>query len=278
MAVTDLTPKGPLRMIDRESPVPYYYQLYEILRGAIEEGYWPPGSQLMTEAELCEYYGVSRATVRQTLAQLLSEGLIRKERGRGTFVAEPKIRERLAERLTGFYDDMVAQGLKPQTRVLRSGVVPASQSVGTLLGIPAGTPVVHLERLRMVSDEPILLVENYIPHELCPDLLEQDLENQSLYGVLARKYGLRPARGRRLIEAVAATARDAELLNIAHGAPLIYLKSVAYLADGRPVEYFEAKHRGDRARFEVEIVGADTPLEHAADLPPAWGINLDPRP
>ena len=141
MAVTDLTPKGPLRMIDLESPVPYYYQLYEILRGAIEEGYWPPGSQLMTEAELCEYYGVSRATVRQTLAQLLSEGLIRKERGRGTFVAEPKIRERLAERLTGFYDDMVAQGLKPQTRVLRSGVVPASQSVGTLLGIPAGTPV-----------------------------------------------------------------------------------------------------------------------------------------
>ena len=77
---------------------------------------------------------------------------------------------------------------------------------------------------------------------------------------------------------MAATARDAELLNIAHGAPLIYLKSVAYLADGRPVEYFEAKHRGDRARFEVEIVGADTPLEHAADLPPAWGINLDPRP
>lgn len=267
----------PDRRIDRGSPVPYYYQLYEILRDAIEEGYWPPGSQLMTEAEMCELYGVSRTTVRQTLAQLLSEGLVRKERGRGTFVAEPKIHERLVERLTGFYDDMVAQGFEPQTRVLSSGVVPASKTVGSALGIARGTPVIRITRLRMIEQEPILLVDTYIPYALCPNLLEEDLENQSLYGVLARKYGLRPARGRRFIEAVAATEKDAQLLNIPRGAPLIYLKSMTYVADGRPMEYFEAKHRGDRARFEVEIVHANSVPGGAVDLPPAWGIQKTPR-
>ena len=267
------------RTIDRNSPVPYYYQLYEILKDRIHAGLWPPGSQLPTEAEICQLFSVSRTTVRQTLSQLFSEGLIRKERGRGTFVAEPKIRERLVERLTGFYDDMVAQGLKPQTKVLRSGLVPASKSVADLLAVEPGTPLIRFERLRMVNNEPILLVDTYIPQTLCPQLLDENLEGQSLYAVLARKYGLQLARGRRVIEAVAATEKDAQLLGVPRGAPLVYLKSVTYLADGRPVEYFEAKHRGDRSRFEVEIIHAESyPSGEGGagawtDLPPAWGIQ-----
>ncbi len=98
------------RKIDKDSPIPYYHQLKELLRHRIQAGVWPPGSQLPTEAEICRMFGVSRTTVRQALSELLHEGLIRRERGRGTFVNKPKIRERLVERLTGFYQDMVAQG------------------------------------------------------------------------------------------------------------------------------------------------------------------------
>lgn len=264
--------------IDKDSPIPYYHQLKELLRHRIQAGVWPPGSQLPTEAEICRMFGVSRTTVRQALSELLHEGLIRRERGRGTFVNKPKIRERLVERLTGFYQDMVAQGLKPQTQVLKKGIVPAPGWLAEVLETKPGASLIHIQRLRMVNDEPILLVDTYIPRDLAPTLLEQDLENQSLYALLENRFGLRLARGRRYIEAVAATAKEAQLLKVRRGAPLLFLRSVTYLRDGRPLEYFEAKHRGDRSRFEVELIRTEDfssdaeGVVSAVDVPNAWGV------
>lgn len=273
---------SPIKGIDKHSPLPYYYQLREVLRDQIVSGAWPPGAQLPTEAEICRTFGVSRTTVRQALAELLNEGLIRKEKGRGSFVAEPKIRERLVERLTGFYEDMVAQGLRPETRVLEQGVVEASRAVASWLDVEPGSPVVRIRRLRMINQEPLLVVVSYLPHALCPGLEKEDLEEQSLYWTLEHKYGLKLARGRRFIEAVAATEQEAQLLGVRKGAPLVYLRSVTYLAEGRPVEYYEAKHRGDRSRFEVELIRvAAGPSRDGStlvsELPPAWGIRMGSR-
>lgn len=273
----------PLRGIDKESPLPYYYQLREALRDQILSGAWPPGTQLPTEAEICRTFEVSRTTVRQALAELLNEGLIRKEKGRGTFVAEPKIRERLVERLTGFCEDMVAQGLRPETRVLEQTVVPAPRAIASWLEMEPGDDVIRIRRLRLVQGEPLLLVTSYIPRQRCPGLAEDDLESHSLYELLEREYGLQLARGRRYIEAVAASDQEAQLLGVAKGAPLLYLRSVTYLTDGRPVEYYEAKHRGDRSRFEVELIRLPERLSHNGtaaeplDLPRAWGIRKDER-
>jgi len=113
------------RRIDRDSPVPYYHQVKDSLRDSILNSTWPPGTALPSEADICEVFGVSRITVRQALAELELEGLVRRERGRGTFVAEPKIRERIVGHLTGFYEDMTAQGLEPQTRVLNKSIIEA---------------------------------------------------------------------------------------------------------------------------------------------------------
>lgn len=271
-----------IKGIDKDSPLPYYYQLRELLRDQIVSGAWPPNTQLPTEAEICRTFGVSRTTVRQALAELLNEGLIRKEKGRGSFVAEPKIRERLMERLTGFYEDMVAQGLRPQTRVLEQGVVEASRAIASWLDVKPGSSVVRIRRLRMINQDPLLLVVSYLPHALCPGLEKEDLQEQSLYWLLEHKYGLKLARGRRFIEAVAATEQEAQLLGVSKGAPLVYLRSVTYLAEGRPVEYYEAKHRGDRSRFEVELIrlGADASGDDSravSELPPAWGIRMGSR-
>ena len=265
-------------MIDKDSPVPYYYQLREALRDRIVTGALAPGAQLPSEAEICRTFSVSRTTVRQALAELLNEGLIRKEKGRGTFVAQPKIQERLVERLTGFYEDMVAQGLRPRTKILERGVIAAPPSIAALLEMDSGSPVILIRRLRMVNNEPLLLVVTYIPQALCPGLLEEELEEQSLYSVLEKKYGLHLARGRRYIEAVAATEQEAQLLGVPRGAPLVYLRSVTYLADGRPVEYYEAKHRGDRSRFEVELIrmsssGEQGSAPSGSELPRAWDIT-----
>jgi GntR family transcriptional regulator len=113
---------------------------------------------------------------------------------------------------------------------------------------------VQIDRLRFVQDEPIVLVSTYLPHDSCPGLAEADLTQRSLYALLEEDYGIQIARGRRVLEAVPANEVEAEFLQVKKGAPLILLDSVSFLADGTPIEYFHALHRGDRSRFEVELI------------------------
>ena len=240
--------------VDRNSPIPYYFQVKEALRGHIENGDWQPGDQLPGEAELCQMLGVSRTVIRQAFKEMGYEGLIVREKGKGTFVAEPKIVESLAQKLTGFYQDMVEQGYTPITQVLKQEVVPASPKVAGHLDLKPDTSVIEIERLRFVEDEPIVLVTTYLPYALCPKILPEDLSRQSLYALLEKQHGLVLARGRRTLEAVPANEYEAHLLQIEKGAPLIMLDSVSYLEDGTPIEYYHALHRGDRSRFAVELI------------------------
>jgi GntR family transcriptional regulator len=240
--------------IDFHSPIPFYVQLWDFLRENIKQGVWRSGDQLPGEHALCEQYDVSRTVVRQALSELESEGLIVRRKGKGAFVVEPKIIESLAQKLTGFYQDMSERGLRTITQVLIQEVMPAPAKIARQLEIPVETPVVHLHRLRFVEDEPILLVTSYLPYALCSGLERIDLSNRSLYAYLEQSYGLVIARGRRRIGAVAANSEQAHLLRICPGAPLLSLDSVSYLADDTPIEYYHAVHRGDRSQFEVELV------------------------
>jgi len=173
------------------------------------------------------------------------------------------------QNLTGFYEDMMAKGLTPITQVLEQKLIPASKKVAAMLNLKEGDQVIKIDRLRSVGNEPILTVTTFIPYQICPGLLEEDLTNQSLYAVLEDRYKLEIARGRRTLEAISASEEDAKLLGIEEGEPLVLLKSVGYLEDGGPVEYFEAKHRGDRSRFEVELIRRRRPRGSIEEvLPP----------
>lgn len=240
--------------VDRNSPIPYYVQVKGALREHIESGNWQPGDQLPGEPELCQMFGVSRTVIRQALKEMEYEGLIVREKGKGTFLAEPKIVESLAQKLTGFYQDMVEQGYTPITRVLKQEVVSASPKVAAHLGLEPETPVIEIERLRFVQDEPIVLVTTYLPYALCPQILSEDLSRQSLYALLEKCHDLVIARGRRTLEAVPANEYEAQLLQVDKGSPLLMLDSVSHLGDGTPVEYYHALHRGDRSRFAVELI------------------------
>lgn len=242
------------KTIDFNSNIPYYIQLIDALRERIGSGDWNAGDQIPSEPDLCESYSVSRTVVRQALRELELEGLIIRRKGKGTFIAEPKISESLAQKLTGFYQDMVERGHKPVTLVLRHEVVPATEKVASYLRVVPGTSVIDVKRLRSVNDEPIVLVTSYLPYDLCPKLAETDLTDQSLYEFLENECGIMISHGRRYIEAVVANKAEANLLQVDVGAPLILLDSVSYLEDGTPIEYYHALHRGDRSRFEVELV------------------------
>ena len=241
-------------VVDRSSPVPYYHQLYERLVSLIQSGVLKPGDQIPTELEICQETGLSRSVVRQAIHDLVNEGYLERFRAKGTFVARPKLPERLVQSIAGFYEDSVARGQVPVTQVLDFDVRPASAQVAQKLQIGVGELVIYLNRLRFIEQEPIVLVATYIPRFLCPNLLNEDMSSQSLYRVLKERYGLVIVRARRSLEAVAATAEEAKLLEIEKGAPLLLLRSIGYLDDGRPLEYYVARHRGDRTRFDVELV------------------------
>jgi GntR family transcriptional regulator len=243
----------PLNRIDFDSNIPYYVQLIALIKANINQQVWKSGDQIPGEPELCVAYGISRTVVRQALKELELDGIITRRKGKGTFVSEPKISEGLVQKLTGFYQDMVERGLKPVTQVLRQEIVPANERVAKYLEIPQGMQVVEIKRLRSVSDEPIQIVTTYIPYTICPELATIDLSNRSLYEFLEKSCGIVLTRARRFVEAVAANEAEARLLKIERGSPLLMLDSISCIADGTPVEYYHALHRGDRSRFEVDL-------------------------
>lgn len=247
--------KPPPRLqVDRDNPLPLHVQLQQALSDSIRRRVWKPGQQLPGEPELCRTFGVSRTTVRQALNELARQGVLVREQGRGTYVAQPKLVGTAAQRLSGFHEDMTALGRPLVSQVLKQRVIAADDLVAERLDLRPGDPVVEIERLRLVEAQPVVLTTTYLPQGLCPGLETADLRRRSLYEFLHSECRRTLARGWRTIEAVAADSRQARLLATRKGAPLILLQSVSYLSNGRPIEYYFAFHRGDRSRFEVELV------------------------
>jgi GntR family transcriptional regulator len=238
--------------IDRSSLIPFYHQLKRLLLEQIDRDGSVPGDRLPSDHQLCERYQVSRTVVRQALTELEFEGVIVREKGRGTFLAQPKSSQGLVQSLTGLYEDAASRNMMLRSEVRRLATVPADASVAAEFGLPAGDPVVVLDRLRFIDDLPWVLVTTYLPAGLIPDLETEDLVNGSLYQVMDR-YGVRPVSGRRSVEARTANAALARDLQIARGGAVLLLSSVGSDRTGRVVEVFHAFHRGDRTRFDVAI-------------------------
>ena len=240
--------------IDRTSAAPLYHQLKQWLSTRIVSGELTPGTQLPGDYELSERLGVSRGVVRQALSELRHDGLVERERGRGTFVSKPKTSQGLIASLHGLAEDAALHGQRIDSTVLRLLESPTGDVVAERLGLDPGTPVVELERLRTLDGEPWVLTVTYIPLALVPGLAAHDFGGGiSLYALLRDAYGLEAHSATRSVEAAVTDAREAHLLRMRVGAPLLVLRSVSYGADGRPFEYFVARHRGDRSVFEVRL-------------------------
>lgn len=278
MTSAKVSPPLPGEWIDHDSPIPYYLQLKEAFLKQINDGKWNPGDQLPGEPELCRSLDVSRTVVRQALKELTYEGYVTRRKGKGTFVAYPKYTESAIQELSGFYKYMAEIGHPPISRVLKQGVVQASQTVASNLGLEPGADVIEIERLRFIRDEPLVLTTTYLPESLCPKLKNADLSRRSLYEFLETECQLVLATGHRTIEAISADEETATRLNVEKGAPLLLIHSVSYLRDGTPIEYYHSLHRGDRSRFAVELVRRserDPSFESISargiDLPPSGG-------
>lgn len=238
--------------LDKNSPIPLYYQLAELIRERVRSGALRPGDQLPSERELGEQAGISRMTARQALASLLREGVLVVRHGVGTFVAEPKLTYD-ALNLLGFTEETVRHGGVVGSRVLEQAVVLPPPAVATALELAPGEQVVRVVRLRSSGETPLLLETSCIPAALCPGLEREDLEAQSLYALLELRYGLRLGRARQTLEATVANEYERGLFGVRPGTPMLLLEGVVSLAaSARPVQFFTAVYRGDRLRFELE--------------------------
>ena len=238
--------------VTRELSSPLYDQLRGAILQMIESRGLCPGDLLPSEHQLCEDFKVSRTVVRQALAELDNEGLDRRVKGKGTFVGIPKISERLMHSLMGLYQDVEARGSVVVSDVLEHDTVAASKEVATFLGLTEGSPVMLLKRMRFVDKQPWALSTAWLPVEVGRHTVEADMTQESLYKVLERN-GILGTTGWRSVEAVLADETTAHYLECEPGSPLLKLKSVRRDARGVPFEYFEAFHRGDHSRFEVEL-------------------------
>ena len=240
--------------INRQSKLPLYYQLYEILRGDILSGKWRPGDMLPPESELIAQYQISRTTVRQVLDMLVNEGLIYRQRGRGTFVAHPSVEQALV-RIISFTEDMRQRGYRPGTEVLFSGVVRAPEEIARKLEIEPGEELARLDRLRLADGEPMSVEESYLVHRYCPGVLEGDYASSPLREALERDCGIRLVRARQVIRALLATPRLADLLSIKSESALLYIERVSYAQQNVPVEFLRIYYRADRYSLYNDLQG-----------------------
>lgn len=257
----------PEATIDRGSPVPFYFQLAELLEEEIVSGRWEPGSRVPSENELGTRYALSRTTIRQALARLEQEGLVSREKGRGTFVSDSRPRSWMIQSTEGFFgDELLRAGRAVESRVLRLERAGLPRWASDALGLPAGSQGMIVERVRSVDGLVALYVVNCLP-AFAAEAVAGLQAGDSLYRQLAEQGGITVAGGRRSLEAVGAGPKLAKLLEVDAGDSLAYIESVTWDEADRPIDCYRAWLRTDRMRLEIQVTAhpaTDTPLPYLA--------------
>lgn len=224
--------------------VPKYYRVKRSILDLIAD--LPQGSAVPTERELASRFETSRTTVRQAIAELVVDGRLHREQGRGTFVARPKLMQ--VRPLTSFSQDLDSEGWRPGSVVLDVQEVPAQGEACERLGVAPGSPIHRVERLRTASDEPIAHEIAHLPGPL-PGLAQRLEELSSLYRTLREAYGIEIVTVEDTVETMLANPLQADLLGVDTGLPMLLVHRTGWDATGRVVEWTRSVFRGDRFRF-----------------------------
>ena len=241
-------------MLDRHSPVPLYRQLQELLRQWIEAGHYKPGDTLPPVPDLESQFAVSRITVRQAIAELAQEGLLQSERGRGTFVREPKITQKLNQ-ISSWAETIQAIGMMPRTVEIQIEEVEPPTDVKLTIPVSADGTVIRIKRLRYANEEPMCTMINFIRSDYVPNLAREGLIGESLYETLEHRYNITLSHAEETVEATLADKQTAEKLKINKGDPLLVVTRVTYNQIDEPFEVVKVKSRADKYQYSAMLTG-----------------------
>ncbi|WP_285136824.1 GntR family transcriptional regulator [Microbacterium sp. lyk4-40-TSB-66] len=236
--------------IDRNGPIPLYFQVSSRLEAAIRSGEIPQGARLENEIAIGERLGLSRPTIRRAIQELVDRGLLVRRRGIGTQVVQGQVTRQVE--LTSLFDDLQQTHHTPGTSVLEHEVIPAPANVAEHLGLAEGADVLHIRRLRTADDSPVAILQNYFPADVT-DLTREELQERGLYQILrARGVTIRVANQR--IGARRAHDDEGRLLEIDRDGPVLLMERTAFDNAGRAIEYGLHIYRPDRYSFETTLV------------------------
>lgn len=241
-------------------PLPKYHQIYLVLREQLQEGRFADG--LPGELALMRQFGVARVTVRRALQELAGEGLIARERGRGTrpvAAARPATGDERAAgarnkttRLTGLLENLVSTSLNTTVRVLEVDTLPASSEVSQALRVAPGTPVQKAVRVRSTSEGPLSYITTWVPGDLARSFGKRELAKQPIL-LLLEASGVRVGGAQQTISARLADAQVASHLGVAVGSALLAVRRLIHDEQGRPVQWLHGLYRPDRYEYQMQL-------------------------
>ena len=238
--------------LDKDGFIPLYHQIQHALIARIHAGELSVGDCLPSEYELARSYQVSRITARQALNHLKSSGYAISQKGRGTYVAQPKLEKNIMH-LRGFTEDMKRRGIIPTSRLLEQSVLQAPASLAQELRVGALSPVLRIRRLRIGNGTPMALEESHVPLKHYPGLERISFAENSLYAVLRDEYGVRAAWADEVLEASPATREESELLSIPKGAIMLSISRVIMTTAEIPIEVACSRYCGDLYRASIRV-------------------------
>lgn len=249
-----------------DSTTPLYAQLAAYIKFQIQAGVFKPGDRMITENEICSILGVSRTTVRLSMNRLVEEGLIVRYRGKGSYIAEQKLRRNI-NYMYNFTENIRDLGATPSSITLSSGVEKADEQVAQRLDLPGtNTDVFHLTRLRCANGNPLLLETSYIPYYLCPGIEIINFEVASLYNVLSSQYSLNLYHAEETIEAILIEKDTAELMQCPKKMPGYQIERVSYLDSGYIFEYTRSITRADKCVFKLDLYRSGNTGKNTVDF------------
>ena len=238
--------------LSMDSDIPLYSQIVSIVKRNISAGTLSPGNLLPSEAELCRTFDISRSTVRQAIGTLESEGLVVRKQGRGTFVAEPKVRRR-TENVYSFTSEISSMGMTPSSTLIEFEVITPTPDIVKMLELSSpDSKVYRFTRIRNVNGEPLILETSFYPQFIYPKLTRDLLQTHSFYSLLY-EVGIVPANAVDSYEAVIIGRQESELLGCKPGNCGFFVQRRTFNESGMCYEFTQSLMRSDRVKLDIYL-------------------------
>lgn len=241
-----------MKNINKNIGVPLYEQVMEAISDDIKNEVYTYGQIIPKENDLCKIYSVSNRTIKRALDILVQSGVLRRVKGKGTYVLYQKIKQEFTHVIKDFSEELLQRGIYPKTVVIEKKVVPSNKTLQEKLCLTKNEKVLKIVRLRYANDEPLLVLTTYLPYTRNQFLLDKNFENISIYDYF-KEENIKLKRVNRVFEVQKIDKKNAELLTINPNEPVLYFETMAFTDNDLPIEFSRCIYRGDRNKFVVDI-------------------------